>query len=471
PWRRGRVAAPLALAVVALAGAGGTLLFATGSPVPSWFVLPANPDTGLGQIVPASASLLPIRVADPGGGPPWGMRVIETTRGEACLQGGRVVEGSLGGLGVGYAFNADGRFHPFEPADAVSSNSCATLDARGSAFQPNGPQIVTADGVSLAGENVAPSDRAKCNLPDIQDASVRCPQSELREVAMGMLGPEATSIAVEVPGQRSFTVTPYGPDGAYLIVLPAPPDANPAAAAPPAASYSPGAPESSQAKAARTAFTRATLRRARELQAQLATLHVTYRNGSGCEIPASKSSQRCPPEGIELPGPMPTSAQLASPLHVSYVAASHAGALAVDARSGTSSYPGGVGPEGVAQPALKIAFYAPVAAPNMLSAYDVELQPREVTGCSTPGQIIGEPTEEDIAQGQEVQITVPLAGGCKTSYTGRVFYARTSGSYSEVRTSAGGGEGPLYEVIGSHFGGGQHSMHFPTVGSFQFTAP
>src|SRR6202043_3471520 len=104
-WRRSRTAMPVALAAVVLAGAGGgTLLLTEGKPLAPAFVLPANPNTGLGEPIPASLALLPMRVADPGGGPPWGMRVIQTTRGLVCLQGGRVVSGQLGGLGTAHAF-------------------------------------------------------------------------------------------------------------------------------------------------------------------------------------------------------------------------------------------------------------------------------------------------------------------------------------------------------------------------------
>src|SRR5271165_235399 len=162
--------------------------------------LPANPQTGLGQPVPASLALLPARVADPQGGPPWGMRVIRTTRGLVCLQGGRVVKGQLGGLGVGHAFHADGRFHPFLTADAVGIDGCVAGDANGLAFMPGAPVIVTADGLPLAGENLWPYERVHCDLPGQQDWGVRCQQHELRQVAMGLLGPDATSVRVSAPG-------------------------------------------------------------------------------------------------------------------------------------------------------------------------------------------------------------------------------------------------------------------------------
>ncbi len=225
-WRRSRIVIPAALAAVVLAGAGGgALLLASGRPVPPAFLLPANPQTGLGQPIPASLALLPMRVPDPDGGPPWGMRAIHTTRGLVCLQAGRVVEGRLGGLGTGYAFDGDGLFHPFLAADAIGVDACPTVGGEGLAFIPGGPAIVTANGLPLAGENLWPGERVHCDLPGQEDWGVRCPQAELRQVAMGLLGPDATSIQVSSP-EGEATVKPDGPEGAYLIVLPAQPNAN-----------------------------------------------------------------------------------------------------------------------------------------------------------------------------------------------------------------------------------------------------
>ena len=120
--------APAIAAAVVLAGAGGgALLLEQGKPLPAAYVLPANPETGLGRPEAASLTPLPMRVADPEGGPPWAMRVIHTTRGLVCLQGGRLVNGQLGGLGSGYAFHADGRFHPFLAEDAIGSDACPAV--------------------------------------------------------------------------------------------------------------------------------------------------------------------------------------------------------------------------------------------------------------------------------------------------------------------------------------------------------
>ena len=117
---------------------------------------PRTPKRGSAQPEAASLTPLPMRVADPEGGPPWAMRVIRTTRGLVCMQGGRLVNGQLGGLGSGYAFGADGRFHPFEAEDAIATDACPAVGAGRPAFLPGPPMIVTANALPLAGENVAP---------------------------------------------------------------------------------------------------------------------------------------------------------------------------------------------------------------------------------------------------------------------------------------------------------------------------
>lgn len=451
-WRRRGLALPVAVGslVIVAASAGAALLLASGKPVAPEFVLPATPNAGLGEPAPESLALLPMRVSDPEGGPPWAMRVIRTTRGLLCLQAGRVVEGQLGGLGSGYAFNADGRFHPFLPADAISTDACPAVGAGGVAFLPGPPVIVPANALPLAGENVSRSDQDHCDLPGQENWGVRCPQSELRQVAMGLLGPDATSIQVTTP-QRSFTVDPYGPDGAYLIVLPAQPDAN--------TSMSSGAYEGPFGNVSHTAGG--------------AVLKVTYRDASQCQIPTTSAAQQCHPHGAGSGGAsLPSSAQLSSAVHVSYLPLDqHPVAPLLMQSAGGSAFPRATGPNGedVQGPALTVDFKAPVDAPNASSAYVVELRPKPVSGCATPAVIVSQPTDQTIPAGAPVQITVPLETSCATSYSGRVFFARSSSVGGDS-----GGEGPLYEAIAAQFGpagSGRSPMSFPTVDRFNVTVP
>jgi hypothetical protein len=446
---RRRVVVSLALAALALMGAGGgALLLAPGKPVAPAFELPAMSTVGIGRPLAPSLALLPMRVADPAGGPPWGMRVIRTTRGLACIQAGRVLDGRLGGIGIGYAFKADGRFHPFAPADAISEDSCATVDRHGRAFQPGAPAIVTADGLPLAGENLWPYERVHCDLPGEQDWGVRCPQADLREIAVGLLGPDAASISVSAPG-RHFTLEPVGPDGAYLIVLPAPAGINRGRAAGP---YGAGAGHGAWARA-------------------IATLTVTYRDGSHCEIPAYSQKQTCSPKGLDVStGSPPTN--LTTPLHVSYrPLLAYSPPLLAEGAAG-QSFRGSGSATNKPGPGLLITFTAPTAAPSISSGYDVELHPRAVPGCKTPSLIVAQPTQQTLAAGAPVQIAVSLQSSCRTTYAGRVFFVSSSGSYSEARTSDHAGEGPLYEVIASHFCCGRHSATAgATVGRFRVSVP
>ena len=273
PLRRGRLALPIAIGVLVLAAAsaGAAFIFSAGETVAPAFVLPATPLAGLGEPVPGSLSLLPMRVTDPEGGPPWGMRVLRTTRGLLCLQAGRVLDGRLGALGTGYAFGADKRFHPFLPDDAISTDACPAVGGGSPAFLPGPPVIVTANGLPLAGENVAKNDQVHCDLPGQENWGVRCPQSELRQVAVGLLGPHARSIEVTNPDGSSFTVEPYGPEGAYLIVLPAQPNAN--------AHMSSGAYQGPFGNVSNASGG--------------AVLNVTYDDGAQCEIPFTGAGKQC----------------------------------------------------------------------------------------------------------------------------------------------------------------------------------
>ena len=134
--RRRRRSLAVAIAVLAAAGLttgalAATGVIAIGTPVKD----PArshdgDPRRGNGVVVPGSARLLALRVADPRGGPPWGMRIVGTTRGVGCVQVGRVVDGKLGVLGRDGLAHDDGRFHELPPT-AVDPWDCQTVDAAG----------------------------------------------------------------------------------------------------------------------------------------------------------------------------------------------------------------------------------------------------------------------------------------------------------------------------------------------------
>jgi len=196
----------LALATLALAATGVIL---TGAPVRPEEVL--NPSVGLGVPAPGASQLLPLRVPDPAGGPPWGMRVVSTTRGEVCVQIGRVQDGQLGELGIDGAFHDDGRFHPI-PVDALPRD-----EFHHRAFDSLlGSATVSCHlaGQAVAGEHVGVSPSAAAETRRLPGAV-----GGLRDLLYGMLGPQAVSVGYREDG-REHTAPVLAPIGAYLLVLP-----------------------------------------------------------------------------------------------------------------------------------------------------------------------------------------------------------------------------------------------------------
>ncbi len=199
----------LALATIALAATGVIL---TGAPVRPEEVL--NPSVGLGVPAPGASELLPLRVADPAGGPPWGIRIVSTTRGEVCVQIGRVQGGQLGELGIDGAFHDDGRFHPI-PVDALPRDEFhhRVFDSL------LGTATVSCHlaGEAISGEHVGVSQSAAAQTP----SSPR-PVGGLRDLLYGMLGPQAISVSYRERGEDR-TARVLAPTGAYLIVTPTTP--------------------------------------------------------------------------------------------------------------------------------------------------------------------------------------------------------------------------------------------------------
>jgi hypothetical protein len=204
------VAACLVVTGSALAASG---VFQTGTPVSPEVAPLATVDDG--TPIPSSVRLLPLRVADPDGGPPWGLRTIKTTRGLMCVQLGRILDGRIGVLGKDGAFHDDGRFHPLsiDYLDGGSSN-CGTEDANGKAFLNEEAFGVPTDGL-ISGEGGV---SGGCYRP--HPSSQECPPSDRRNVYYGLLGPDAISVSYLGRDGREHTMATAGPDGAYLVVLP-----------------------------------------------------------------------------------------------------------------------------------------------------------------------------------------------------------------------------------------------------------
>lgn len=196
-------AALLASGTIALAASD---LILTGSPVsPS-----DQQSSNVGNGVPAAGAseLLPLRVSDPEGGLPWGMRLVHTTRGKLCMQVGRVKDGELGELGVDGAFNNDGRFHPL-PASALPS------------LAPDGQQPAGDANTScnLIGEAIVAQhiglDRSAAELSSGAQVAIRY----RRDLYFGVLGSDAVSVSYGA-GEGQHTVPVVPESGAYLVVQP-----------------------------------------------------------------------------------------------------------------------------------------------------------------------------------------------------------------------------------------------------------
>ncbi len=187
----------LATAAITLAATGVIL---TGSPVGTVRIPVAT--AGEGIPVAGGARLLPLRVADPAGGPPWGMRIIHTTRGLICVQIGRVYHDQLGQLGVDGAFHDDGRFHPL-PLDAL-------------------PDVLARDSGWMAGNCSSPGDIYAGDSVGLQLSASPGPRqgaarTDLREISFGLLGVHAVSVTYREDAKtRTQRVLPGL--GAYLIV-------------------------------------------------------------------------------------------------------------------------------------------------------------------------------------------------------------------------------------------------------------
>jgi hypothetical protein len=259
-WRGQLLARPLLVGVLLISSATGVALAAralvgVGSPAPREY-----PSLGE-RILPTGTRLLSLRVPDPAGGPPWGMRLIFTTadrranatRGGAahwgCVQIGRIVDGQLGVLGQDGAFHDDGLFH----ALPIQPEACGSLSRSGKLLGlTGGSNIETASAYQgLDGCVTEATRRAQAiALPSIErqlavakaegdaqgirgaleglasyrriaprvNAEPTCPAADERHIDFGIAGPDARSVTVTEPGVKETIAVSPGNDGAYLVV-------------------------------------------------------------------------------------------------------------------------------------------------------------------------------------------------------------------------------------------------------------
>jgi hypothetical protein len=218
-WFSNRLHA-LAVAAALLLSGGAVALAATGllsgSPVKQ--EVPPSAAAGNGLPLAGAPTRLALHAADPGGGLPWGLRVEHTSRGQLCMQVGRVDGGQLGELGLDSAFDNDGRFHALgatilPPGYGGSANQAECI--------PDGQTVIVEDiNADRSGVRLLP---AEFSVPPPKHLGERLhptgvpPVADLRALAYGVLGPHAVSVTFRTPtGMRTIPVS--RPDGGFLIV-------------------------------------------------------------------------------------------------------------------------------------------------------------------------------------------------------------------------------------------------------------
>jgi hypothetical protein len=379
---------------VALAAAG---VFEPGTPVgPQPGYAPVAGE-GFGALVAGSVRLSALRVPDPAGGPAWGVALFRTTRGVVCPAAGRLVGGRIGVLGTDYAFADDGRFHSLEPSTSIDL-ACLPPDARGHAFLTGEGGIVNASG------DIAPaaaiSQRPHCDLPGEHDWGVRCPQSALRTVYFGFLGPAARSVSYTVAGVRHVEQV-SGENGAYLVVLDAPPGSTVGRRAN-LGGFKPGP-----------------------------TLYATYAGGRRCavlDVLEVAGPGECALVGyVQASAALPAPAAIATQAAISYHASLRYGPLRL--------------------PGLLVTFVARVPVADTQSNYAVTLGRPHNASCTNAfarsnashrGEIpLEQPTDRNIAAGQTVSLVVPLQPLCAGRYVGRLYFYRDTSPYNAVESELG----------------------------------
>ena len=199
-WRRSTallVLAPLTVATVAVAATTGIL---SGEPVKNPPGSKQDPKAGVG-VNAGPGTLFAVQPADPVDGPPWGLRLVKTSRGLGCVQVGRVVDGQLGFLGRDGAFGNDGKFHPLG-AEVLETTQCQQADGAGNVFI-----AVTAIGLPASGDGTGRPPARGANLPRRFTARRVLRPARARGRRDHLSG-----------GWPTHSPKVTGPEGAYLVV-------------------------------------------------------------------------------------------------------------------------------------------------------------------------------------------------------------------------------------------------------------
>ena len=339
----------------------GSALAATGViPLGSTVRVPGalNPRAGSGVPAPGGSRLLPLSVPDPEGGPPWGVRVVRTTRGLVCLQTGRLQDARLGELGIDGAFGNDGHFHPLPAAalpDSVPGHGYGRSELGENATCHLPEEAFSGERIGVERSAAGPADTS------------RRPRAQLRDLFFGNLGPQAISVTYRAgAGRRTQPVVPGV--GAYLIVLPT-------------------------TRSEQLATGGGSMGSAGGLSPVAPLTAIAYRlNGSVCErLLSGRGPRPCaPPQSLYVP-PSPSSApSLHQRLDVELLVSRHVVSAA------------------------KVSFRGPFAVTGAAQSYEVRIP---LGRCHTGGQLGGYTavsTDRDIAAGEPVtqQVAYPFSGAC-----------------------------------------------------------
>jgi hypothetical protein len=376
PPRRSRRRRPAMVGLLATGGllvtagalaATGVLQIGIGDPVTPKYVN-RDPARGVGVPVDTSARLLPLRVADPAGGPPWGLRLVTTSRGLTCLQVGRVVGDQLGLLGQDGVAGDDGRFHPLPPATAATPTTpCGLPDGAGQFFT----------GVDKPSYASGDSPDRSCSIPGERPKGRKpCPAADARRVGYGLLDPQAVKITF-ADGSTAVPVAPYG---AYLFVT------------------TKGASEQVFAMGGGPSIAGPgsyTVRR------------IDYRDGTSCPAPGAKQAF-CKPKGAVERAATKPSASVRRPVQVTL---GHR-------RVGKLRFP-----------ALHVSFRAPVAITDARRMYVLEgrFPDSRVKNCRQV--VVFVPNGRNVARDEQIRLVGLIPPQCHGVFDASVLYADISYSH------------------------------------------
>jgi hypothetical protein len=343
-----------------------------------------------------SAQLLPISVADPAGGLPWGIRLVRTTRGLLCVQVGRVLDGRLGVLGQDGEFHNDGLFHELPPG-VLDPYTCS---------QPRDTVLYRSEGLAATGAMPGPA--RSClypgALPEDGSRLPACPAADERLLAFGLLGPHALSVSYPAAhGVQTQRTT--GSDGAYLLVLRQPP-VDPRSLA-------------AQAGPVRGRFTPAMLLNSFPTLGSTSSPMGRFPLETGSAVILAAQfrfgKHTCQSgSAIRPAGGSPCTSKIARiPNFVPFVEPGLHTSVHVTSRLARGGYE------------LELTFRAPASVLDASTAYDVQLSMPAGSACGHGG-VSGQSLERDIRRGERVDIPVFIgrSAGCAGVIRGRVIYGR-----------------------------------------------